>query len=46
MMTLGALPDDTVILEDSHIGRQGALDSKCHLVPIEDRKDLNQSKSN
>ena len=44
MMTLGALPDDTVILEDSHIGRQGALDSKCHLVPIEDRKDLNQSK--
>ena len=43
MMTLGALPDDTVILEDSHIGRQGALDSKCHLVPIEDRKDLNLS---
>ena len=44
MMTLGALPDDTVILEDSHIGRQGALDSKCHLIPIEDRSDLNQTK--
>ena len=44
MMALGALPDDTVILEDSHIGRQGALDSKCHLVPIENRSDLNQAK--
>tara|TARA_B100000965_G_scaffold228345_1_gene191121 strand:+ start:1298 stop:2671 length:1374 start_codon:yes stop_codon:yes gene_type:complete len=44
MMALGALPDDTVILEDSHIGRQGALDSKCHLVPIENRSDLNQVK--
>ena len=44
MMALGALPDDTVILEDSHVGRQGALDSKCHLVPIENRKDLDQHK--
>ena len=44
MDALGALPDDTVILEDSHIGRQGALDSKCHLIPIEDRSDLNQIK--
>ncbi len=44
MMALGALPDNTVILEDSHIGRQGALDSKCHLVPIENRSDLNQAK--
>tara|TARA_Y100001968_G_scaffold329844_1_gene380150 strand:- start:640 stop:2013 length:1374 start_codon:yes stop_codon:yes gene_type:complete len=44
MMALGALPANTVILEDSHIGRQGALDSKCHLVPIEDRNDLNQEK--
>ena len=44
MTALGAIPNDTVIIEDSHIGRQGALDSKCHLVPVEDRKDLNQSK--
>ena len=44
MTTLGALPNDTVIIEDSHIGRQGALDSKCHLIPVENRKDLNQSK--
>ena len=43
MTALGALPNDTVNVEDSHIGRQGALDSKCHLVPVEDR-DLNQSK--
>ena len=46
MMALGALPDNTVILEDSHIGRQGALDSKCHLIPIENRNDLNQAKVN
>jgi beta-phosphoglucomutase-like phosphatase (HAD superfamily) len=44
MTSLGALPADTVIVEDSHIGRQGALDSKCHLVPVENRKDLNQTK--
>lgn len=44
MTTLGALPNDTVIIEDSHIGRQGALDSKCHLIPVESRKDFNQSK--
>ena len=46
MTSLGALPADTVIIEDSHIGRQGALDSKCHLIPVENRKDLNQEKIN
>jgi dTDP-glucose pyrophosphorylase len=46
MTALGALPADTVIVEDSHIGRQGALDSKAHLVPVENRKDLNQEKIN
>ena len=40
MIALGALPDNTVIIEDSVIGRQGALDSKCHLIPVENRKDL------
>ena len=44
MIRLGALPRDTVIIEDSHIGRQGAIDSKCHLVVVNDRKDLNQDK--
>lgn len=46
MTALGAIPNDTVIVEDSHIGRQGALDSKCHLVPVENRADLNQCKIN
>lgn len=46
MTALGALPADTVIIEDSHIGRQGALDSKAHLVAVENRKDLNQEKIN
>lgn len=44
MTEVGALPADTVILEDSHIGRQGALDSKCHLLAIENRNDLDQHK--
>ena len=44
MIALGALPDHTVIIEDSVVGRQGTLDSKCHLIPVENRKDLNQSK--
>ena len=37
MTACNALPKDTVIFEDSHIGRQGALDSKAHLIPIENR---------
>ena len=44
MIALGALPKDTVIVEDSVIGRKGALDSKCHMIPVENRLDLNQSK--
>ncbi len=46
MITLGSIPDQTVIVEDSVIGRQGATDSKCHLITVENRKDLNQSKIN
>ncbi len=46
MIALGALPDQTVIIEDSVVGRQGALDSKCNLIPVENRKDLNQTKIN
>ena len=44
MIALGALPQDTVIIEDSVVGRKGALDSKCHMIPVENRGDLNQSK--
>ncbi len=44
MIALGALPQDTVIIEDSVVGRKGALDSKCHMIPLENRGDLNQAK--
>jgi HAD superfamily hydrolase (TIGR01509 family) len=44
MIACNALPKDTVIFEDSHIGRQGALDSGAHLVAIENRDDMSQFK--
>jgi NDP-sugar pyrophosphorylase family protein len=40
MTALNVLPKNTVIIEDSHIGRQGALDSGAHLVPVKDSSDL------
>jgi HAD superfamily hydrolase (TIGR01509 family) len=43
MTACNALPRNTVIVEDSHIGRQGALDSGAKLVPVENRNDLTQS---
>jgi HAD superfamily hydrolase (TIGR01509 family) len=44
MTACNALPKNTVIFEDSHIGRQGAIDSGSNLIPIENRDDLNQEK--
>ena len=44
MTACNALPKDTVIFEDSHIGRQGALDSKAHLIPIENRHHMTEKK--
>jgi beta-phosphoglucomutase-like phosphatase (HAD superfamily)/dTDP-glucose pyrophosphorylase len=44
MTACNALPKDTVIFEDSHIGRQGALDSKAHLIPIENRQHMTEKK--
>jgi HAD superfamily hydrolase (TIGR01509 family) len=41
MIALGALPKNTIIVEDSHIGRQGAIDSGAILYPVENAKDLN-----
>ena len=35
MIKLNALPRNTIICEDSHIGRQGAMDSGANLLPIE-----------
>jgi HAD superfamily hydrolase (TIGR01509 family) len=42
MIACNALPRDTVIIEDSHIGRQAASDSGAHLIAVENRKDLNR----
>ena len=46
MTALNCLPKNTVIIEDSHIGRQGALDSGAHLVPVKDSHDVNVDKIN
>lgn len=44
MTQLNALPKDTVIFEDSHIGREGALSSGAHLVPIKNCDDMTLDK--
>jgi HAD superfamily hydrolase (TIGR01509 family) len=41
MTMMRALPKDTIIVEDSHIGREGALNSGAHLYPVKDAYDLN-----
>lgn len=41
MTALDALPKSTIIVEDSHIGRQGALDSGAHLLAVENAKEVN-----
>ena len=46
MTACNSIPKNTVIFEDSHIGRQGAIDSGANLIAIENRSDLNQSKIN
>src|SRR6478752_4277628 len=35
MTAANALPKNTIIVEDSHIGRQGAMDSGARLLPVE-----------
>jgi len=44
MIALNVLPKNTVIIEDSHIGRQGALDSGANLIPVKDSNDLTEEK--
>ena len=44
MTACNSIPKNTVIFEDSHIGRQGAIDSAANLIAIENRHDLNQEK--
>ena len=46
MTACNAIPKNTVIFEDSHIGRQGAIDSGSTLIAIENRYDFNQEKIN
>jgi HAD superfamily hydrolase (TIGR01509 family) len=43
MVALDAFPKDTIIIEDSHIGRQGALNSGANLYPVKDSYDLNDT---
>lgn len=43
MVALDAFPKDTIIIEDSHVGRQGALNSGANLYPIKDSYDLNDT---
>jgi len=44
MMRVGAIPSTTIIVEDSHIGREGALNSGAHLLAVEDNQDLTWTK--
>lgn len=44
MIALNAIPSTTLIIEDSHIGRQGAMDSGAKLLPVEDSYDLSWDK--
>ena len=43
MTRMKALPKDTIIVEDSHIGREGALNSGAHLYPVKDAYELDDS---
>ena len=46
MKRLETFPQNTVIVEDSHIGREAALHSGAHLLAIENRSDLTIEKIN
>ena len=40
MLKANAKPSETLIIEDSHIGRQSVLDSGAHLLAVENTKDV------
>jgi HAD superfamily hydrolase (TIGR01509 family) len=44
MTALNVIPKNTIIVEDSHIGRKGALDSGANLLAIENPEDLSLAK--
>ena len=44
MLRAGVGPRETLVIEDSPIGRQSALDSGSHLLPVDSPRDLNTAK--
>ena len=44
MLDLNSKPGETLILEDSHIGRQAVMDAGCHLLPVLDSYDVKLEK--
>tara|TARA_Y100000592_G_C5454164_1_gene310409 strand:+ start:191 stop:1573 length:1383 start_codon:yes stop_codon:yes gene_type:complete len=44
MLRCGANPDETIIVEDSHIGRKAAIRSGAHLCAVKNSKDLTLAK--
>jgi HAD superfamily hydrolase (TIGR01509 family) len=40
MIKVGVSPKETIIVEDSHIGRKAALDSGAYLFPVKDSNDV------
>ena len=44
MLKANCKPSETLIIEDSHIGRQAVIDSGAHLLAVEDTKDIWLSK--
>lgn len=44
MSYFGCITDDTVIFEDSIVGRLAALDSRATLIPVKNRQDLTYDK--
>ena len=44
MLRAGVNPNETVIVEDSHVGRKGALSSGAFLCAVEDSKDVSYNK--
>jgi HAD superfamily hydrolase (TIGR01509 family) len=41
LINLGAKPNETLILEDSHYGREAAKESGCHIMPIKKLNEVN-----
>lgn len=44
MTKCNALPSDTIIVEDSHIGREGAMETGAHLLAVKNPFDLTREK--